>query len=69
MQCARRRGVATALLEYAGAADPRFLPAALAVEPENGAALELYRRFGFKLAANEPLRDGMMLMVRELDAT
>lgn len=59
----RRRGVATKLLDFADAADDRFSDA-LAVEPENAAAVELYRRRGFEMATAEPERDGMRLMLR-----
>ena len=59
----RRRGVATALLEFADAADSRY-GAALAVEPQNEGAVQLYQRFGFEMVDGEPEREGMRLMTR-----
>jgi len=62
-QAWRRRGVATSLLDFADDADLRF-SAALAVEPENTAAVSLYQRRGFELMENEPEREGTRLMLR-----
>ena len=61
----RRRGVATSLLDYADGADLRF-GAALAVEPENTAAVSLYQRRGFELVESEPEREGTRLMLRRV---
>lgn len=61
----RRRGVATSLLDFADGADLRF-GAALAVEPENTAAVSLYERRGFELVENEPEREGTRLMLRPM---
>lgn len=63
----RRKGVATALLRFAACTDVRF-PSALAVEPQNDAAVQLYRRMGFEFAV-APERDGMRLMLRDVAAT
>ena len=60
----RRKGVATALLRFAEADDSRYA-AALAVEPQNEAAVELYRRLGFELLPAEPEREGMRLMMKQ----
>ena len=59
----RRRGVATSLLDVAVPTDLRF-DSALAVEPENEAAVALYRQCGFEMVANEPGREGLRLMLR-----
>ena len=59
----RRRGVATSMLNVAIPADIRF-DSALAVDPENEAAVALYRRCGFEMAADEPGREGLRLMLR-----
>ena len=59
----RRRGVASALLELVISADNRF-DAALCVEPNNEAAVQLYARFGFELDASQAEREGMRLMLR-----
>lgn len=58
----RRRGVASMLVDFAIAADGRF-DSALAVEPQNEAALQLYAGRGFELTDEEE-REGMRLMVR-----
>ena len=60
----RRRGVATLLLDFADTAEDCRFDAALAVEPENEAAVELYCRRGFKLVESEPERQGTRLMIR-----
>jgi ribosomal protein S18 acetylase RimI-like enzyme len=59
----RRKGVATSLLNFADAADPRFA-SALCVEEENEAAVQLYRRLGFEIVSGEPEREGVRLMLR-----
>ena len=59
----RRKGVATALLDFADGADLRY-PSALAVEPSNEAAVRLYERRGFRICEGEPMREGSRLMLR-----
>jgi GNAT superfamily N-acetyltransferase len=58
----RRQGVASSLLDVALAADDRY-NAALAVDPQNEAAVRLYERNGFRLVESEPEREGVRLML------
>ena len=59
----RRQGVASKLLDFAEEADRRF-PSALAVEPQNEVAVQMYLQRGFAMAEDEPERDGVRLMLR-----
>ena len=61
----RRQGVASSLLDFADAADGRYEDA-LAVEPHNQAAVQLYERRGFQMLLDEPEREGMRLMLRQV---